>query len=134
MAMLPVMTDVDRLIHEALAGTTPIACNVWEDQERFVIEVAVPGWDPKALDATIANGMLTIRGTASDSSDAGRTYLVHEHGLASFERSFILPEFVDPSKVVASCKDGLLRIEVSKREDAKPRRILIDAAAAERVG
>lgn len=134
MAMLPVMTDVDRLVDHALVITTPMPSNVWEDQERFVIEVAVPGWDPKAIEATVADGVLKIRGTASESSDAGLTYLLREHRLTSFERSFILPDFVDPDKIVASCKDGLLRIEFSKREDVKPRRILIEDAAAERVG
>ena len=104
------------------------ACNTYEDEQGFWVEVAVPGFDQKDIELAIDDGVLTVKGERkNDTPEADRTYFVREIGMGAFSRSFRLPSNVDPNKVSASYKRGVLTIELPKREESKPRRITIEA-------
>lgn len=124
--------DVDRFLDELLrtvdgsTSWTP-ACNVYEDEHGFWVQAAIPGMDRKDIEIVMENGVLTLKGERkADDSDSNRTYFAHEVEAGKFSRSFRLPSNVDPSKVSASYKDGMLTISLPKRDEAKPRRILIE--------
>jgi HSP20 family protein len=127
-AYTPFDVQLDRLLGEVVRGATvwAPACNVYEDADRYWVEAFIPGMDPKQIDVTVEGDLLTIRGDRKDEAEGQRTYLAHEMSSAPFARSFRLPEQVDQTKASASYKDGVLRLELPKRPEAKPRKILIE--------
>ena len=122
--------DVDRLLHETLRsmnveGWAP-PCNAYEDDHGFHIEVALPDVDRQDMNIVFEEGVLTVKGERKEGSpDNARRYFAHEIGWGNFSRSFRLPTYIDPDKVSASYKDGVLVLDLQKREEAKPRRIEI---------
>jgi HSP20 family protein len=124
--------QVDRLLNEALgeAGTSGDhwvpACNVREDDNGFYVQVALPGWAPSEVTLEVKDNILTVTGERSP-EDTGH-YLVREIPEGSFCRMFTLPASIDHDKARAVHANGLLHISFPKREEAKARRILIEAA------
>jgi HSP20 family protein len=124
--------QIDRLFDEALGecGTSGDhwvpACNVREGENGFDVQVALPGWEPNQVTLEVKDKMLTVRGERS-SEDTGH-YIVREIPDGSFCRVFTLPASIDHEKARAVHANGLLRISFPKREEAKARRILIEAA------
>lgn len=124
--------QIDRLFNEALgeSGTSSDhwvpACNVREDDNGFYVEVALPGWAPYQVMLEVKDQMLTVRGEGS--REATGRYVVQEIPDGSFCRVFTLPASIDQEKARAVHANGLLHISFPKREEAKARRILIEAA------
>jgi len=121
--------DVDRLLQDTLrtmnAGWAP-PCNAYEDEHGFHIQVAIPGVDRQDMQILFEDGVLTVKGERKEHSvDQARRYFAQEIGRGGFTRSFRLPSYIDPDKVSASYKDGVLVLGLPKREEAKPRRIEI---------
>jgi HSP20 family protein len=124
--------QIDRLFNEALGecGTSGDhwvpACNVREDENGFYVQVALPGWEPNQVTLEVKDKMLTVKGERSG-EETGQ-YLMREIPDGSFCRVFSLPASLDPEKARATHANGLLSISIPKREEAKARRILIEAA------
>lgn len=124
--------QIDRLFDEALGecGTSGDhwvpACNVREDENGFYVQVALPGWEPHQVTLEVKDKMLTVRGERS-CEDAGH-YHVREIPDGPFCRILTLPVSADHEKPRAVHANGLLQISFPKREEAKARRILIEAA------
>nr|MBI3613136.1 Hsp20/alpha crystallin family protein [Nitrospirota bacterium] len=133
MTYTPFDRQIDQLLNDTLGlRSKPVTawaprCNVYEDEQRFVVEAALPGMDAKDLDIQVEDGVLTLTGERKPAHKPEQTYLVREIGTGNFSRSFTLPTNVDQGKVAASYKQGVLVIELPKREETKPRRITIDA-------
>jgi HSP20 family protein len=124
--------DVDRLLDDAVRAMRgqsvwAPACNAYEDEQGFWIHAALPGLDRKDVEISIEDGVLTISGQHKpEQTSETRTYFVREMGWGAFTRSFRLPRNVDPNKVSATYKDGVLQVALPKLEEAKPRRIAIE--------
>lgn len=123
--------DVDRLLNETLrsmnAGGWAPPCNAYEDEHGFHVEVALPGLDRQDMEILFEDGILTVKGERKgNTTDSSRRYFAQEIGWGAFSRSFRLPTYIDPEKVSASYKDGVLTLALPKREEAKPRRIEIN--------
>jgi len=87
-----------------------------------------PGLDPKKIDVTVDRGVLTISGeraTFPPGSDKQRSVYAAERYAGEFRRAVSLPEDVDPKRVSATYRDGLLRISVARQEASRPKRIEI---------
>ncbi len=133
-------SQLDRLFEDAVravgktSSTWSPRCNVYEDENGLYVEASLPGIDPKNVEILVENGELTIKGHRKDEqgenieAESGRTYFLREMGRGDFFRSFTLPTDVDQTKVAASYKQGVLSLHLPKREEAKPRRIMIDVA------
>lgn len=124
--------QIDRMLDEALRtfgtpgqGWVP-ACNVWDDENGFYVQIALPGWEASQIALEVNNRMLSVKGEWKEESGEGGRYHLQEIGGTSFERLFHLPDFVDHEKASATHKNGLLTITFPKREEARLRRILID--------
>ena len=123
--------DVDRLLSDALrtigepAVWTP-ACNTYEDDHGFRVQAALPGLERKDIEIVLEDSVLTIKGERKNEQESKRTYFAREIGWGAFSRSFRLPDNVDANKVSASYKDGVLMVELPKREEAKPRHITVE--------
>jgi HSP20 family protein len=102
--------------------------NWWHGTEQgFYVQLAVPGWEAKELTLDVNEKILTIKGERAAAEEAGHFHL-HEIAGTKFFRIFTLPAFVDHEKAKAVHANGLLTISFPKREEAKARRILIEAA------
>ena len=117
-------------LFEDRANMSVPAVNVLEDPDNFKIEVAAPGLDKKDFKIDLDNNVLTISSEKEykhEDEKEGK-FMRREFAYASFKRSFTLPESVDADKIKANYKEGLLYINIPKREEAKqkpPRQISI---------
>lgn len=110
-------------------GTSIPAVNVKETDEMFLVEVAAPGKKKDDFEIELNNNLLTISSEMEEeheSKNKEEKYTRREYSYSSFKRSFNLPESVDRSKISANYTDGVLRIELSKREEdkTKPKRLI----------
>lgn len=130
---VPTMTDrhLDVNIDPVQAASHPSAewrpaCDVWEDQERFYVQFALPGWQAAQMILEVENLILTVRGARQAAPRQGCRYHLRESDGAGFTRHVRLPAWVDGSRGRAVYRDGLLTVSFPKRADAKPRRILVE--------
>jgi HSP20 family protein len=88
------------------------------------VKAELPGIDPKEIDISIRGDMLTIRGERKKEEEKkGENYHRVERSYGSFSRCVRLPAEVDPNKVDAKYKDGILKIEMAKTKEAATKKI-----------
>jgi HSP20 family molecular chaperone IbpA len=104
--------------------TPPV--DIFETKDGLTVVADVPGVDQKGLDVRVAEGILTIQ--ARTAHVAPGVPLAREFQLLHFYRQFELPEEVDPERIVAELKHGVLTLRLPKKEKAKPRRIDVSVA------
>ena len=93
--------------------------DIHDEGKQLVIEVELPGVDEKNVTATIANGLLTIKGEKkSEYEQKNGNYYVAERSYGAFERTLRLPESIDDSKVEARFDKGVLKIVAQKKPEA----------------
>jgi len=91
-----------------------------------VLKAELPGIDSKDVDIRLENNVLTLRGERKFDEEVKRdNYHRVERAYGTFTRSFTLPTVVDQEKIKAEYKDGVLRVTLPKREEAKPKQISI---------
>jgi len=104
--------------------------NIIEENDRFLIEVASPGLEKKNFNIQIDNDHLIISAKKEEKSQEREDNCERqEFNYSSFERSFYLPETVDPSKVDANYQNGILTILLNKKEESinkGPQKIVIN--------
>ena len=105
--------------------------DVHECDEHVVIQVDLPGVDPQMVEILLVGNMLTIKGDQpAPASPTGETVHRRERPTGTFSRSIALPVPVDPEKVSAESKNGVLTIKLAKEERVKPRHIPIGVKTA----
>ena len=98
------------------------AVNISEGENEFTIEVAAPGLEKKDFKINLDNNCLTIASVREDNKEEVMDqYTRREFGYASFQRTFVLPESVDGEKIKANYADGILNVQLPKKEEAKPK-------------
>ena len=107
--------------HEAEA-TLP-AVNIKENADAFKVEMAVPGFDKKDFKINLDHNILTISSEKKVENEHknGERYTCRAYSYQSFSRSFTLPEAANGDKISAKYENGILDIEIPKREEAKPK-------------
>ena len=108
------------------SGTWAPPVDVAEDQERIHVKVEVPGMDEKDLRINYEDGLLTVSGERQFEKKDDRNYHRIERAYGSFVRTFSLPRTIDASAIVANYRNGVLEIEIPKKEEAKPKQIQIN--------
>jgi HSP20 family protein len=114
-------------IRSAAPGAFP-AINIGNTPTSVEIYAFAPGIDPERIDVTIDRGVMTIAGerpSALPRDDVKVNVYGNERFAGSFRRAISLPEDIDPSKVEATYRDGVLRVSVARRESALPKRITV---------
>ena len=97
--------------------------------DSLVAELEVPGMDPKDIDISVTGDILTISGEKKrEREDKEHNYHLVESSYGKFSRSVRLPSIVNPDRVKASYKDGILSITLDKTEQAKTKKIEVKAA------
>ena len=110
---------------DLVSGNWAPPVDVAETQDKILVRAELPGVKQDQIQIEFENGLLTIRGERKLEKVDGVTWHRVERTYGSFSRSFTLPRTVDPEKIAASYRDGVLEIEVPKREEAKPKQIRI---------
>jgi len=95
--------------------------NIKEGEDGYLLELAVPGMDKKDFKINLDQDVLTISSDKKEeASEDRKQYTRQEFSYHSFERRFNLPEDVDSEKIAANYVNGVLSIEIPKRDEAKP--------------
>jgi len=103
------------------------ALDVSETDEAVRVVAELPGVDPKEVDISLAGDMLTIRGEKrSETEEKRQDYHRIERRHGSFSRAVRLPAPVEADKVEATFKDGVLTINLPKREEAQTRKVKVE--------
>lgn len=101
--------------------------DVYEDAERYIACVELPGMGSDDFDVTYAGHTLTISGNKSAASpDSATTCLRSERRFGSFSRSIHLPEPVEADGITATCANGLLTVTLHKKADPTRRTVKVD--------
>jgi HSP20 family protein len=109
-------------IRAVARGTYP-PINVGATPEQVDVYVFAAGIDPASLDISIQQNLLTVAGERKADREEGAQYYRRERFDGAFRRALTLPEDVDPDRVSAQYRDGLLHISVARRESTQPRQI-----------
>ena len=110
----------------ALGGSWAPSVDIYEQDGNLVLKAELPGIDPKDVDVHVENNVLTLRGERKLDSEVKReSYHRVERSYGAFSRSFTLPNVVDTDKIKAEFKEGVLRLVLPKKEEAKPKQISI---------
>ena len=136
-------TEVDRLLNDFLRGywhvpfrraavdvepiwrgdvrfaATP-AVDIVDKDEAYKLTAELPGVEEKQVEISFSNGTLTIEGKKDEESDdADQDHFVSERRYGEFHRSFRVPDGVDPDKIEASFKNGVLSVTLAKTAEAR---------------
>ncbi len=131
--VLSLRDEVNRLFDDFFGGgllRTPLesewlpALDVSETDTSVVVSAEVPGIAPKDIDILLTGDTLTIKGEKKqEEKKEEENYYRMERSYGSFQRVITLPSSVDPSKVTATHKDGVLTVTLEKKEESKPKSI-----------
>src|SRR5882757_85353 len=109
----------DSFLGDKLVAKTP-AVNIAETENEFHIELAVPGLKKEDFKINLDKNVLSVSAEKkAENVEEGKKYSKREYTYNSFVRSFTLPESADHGKIAAEYTDGILKLNVTKKEEAK---------------
>ncbi len=100
--------------------------DIYENDDNIVIKAEIPGVSKDDIHVDLKGRVLTLKGERKNENEVKEDrFYRREMSYGSFERSFTLPGEVDPEKIKADFKDGVLKVEAPKPEAHKPRQITV---------
>jgi HSP20 family protein len=131
------MNRMNRLFRESYSAegpeealtTTSFAppVDIYEDEHNITLKLEVPGIDEKDIDVRIENTTLTVHGERKiEKDEKEENFRRVERQYGEFTRSFTLPSSVDPGQVTADYAKGVLKINLAKKAEAKPKQIKVN--------
>jgi HSP20 family protein len=100
--------------------------DVKEEDDHFLIYADVPGVDPKDIDVSMHNGVLTIKGERhAEKKEETNRFSRIERARGTFLRRFTLPDTADDDNISAKTKDGVLVVQIPKRATVQPKKISV---------
>ena len=135
------MNRINRLFRESYSPedaltTTSFAppVDIYEDEHNITLKIEVPGIDEKDIDVRIENNTLTVHGERKlEKEEREENFRRVERQYGSFSRSFTLPSSVDPGQVSADYEKGVLKIQLAKKVEAKPKQIKVNVGGEKTV-
>lgn len=113
----------------AAASFVP-AVDIYEDQNKVVLKLEVPGIDQKDLKVSVEENTLTVQGERKlEAEEKEENFHRIERRYGSFYRAFTLPPTVDTENIDANYTAGILHLELKKRPEARPKQIEVKVAA-----
>ena len=127
---------VNSLFRDLNEGDDPVAAasfvpavDIYEDAQKVMLKLEVPGIDQKELEVRIEDHTLTVKGERKfESEEKEQNFHRIERRYGSFYRAFTLPNTVDTENVAASYNAGVLKLELKKKPEAQPKQIEIKVA------
>lgn len=109
----------DSFLGEKLVARVP-AVNIAETENEFQVELAAPGLKKEDFKINLDKNILTVSSEKkTENVEEGKKFSKREYSYKSFSRSFTLPESADHSKIEADYTDGILKLTITKKEEAK---------------
>jgi HSP20 family protein len=103
--------------------------DIHETKDSFLLEAELPGVKQEDIQVSVEGETLTLRGERRRETEVKEDqYQRIERSYGRFERNILLPSVVDPDRVKATYRDGVLEIQLPKKEEAKPKEIKVDVA------
>src|SRR6266851_8088765 len=104
--------------------------DVYEDEHNITLKIEVPGIDEKDIDVRIEGNTLTVHGERKiEKEEKEENFRRVERQYGEFTRSFTLPSSVDPGQVTAHYDKGILKINLAKKAEAKPKQIKVNVGS-----
>jgi HSP20 family protein len=136
--LMSIQNELNRLFGRTYAGSSETAgstagawvppLDIFETQEKFVVNVELAGVSPESVDLSVEDSTLTVRGEREFYRDVPEEAFHRvERRYGPFARSLTLPQTADAGRIEASFDKGVLTIQVPKVEQAKPKKIAIKA-------
>ena len=101
--------------------------DIYEDEHNITVKLEVPGIEQKDLDIRVEDNTLVVRGERKfEQDEKEENFHRIERRYGSFLRSFTLPRTVDTENIHADYDNGVLKIRMAKREEAKPKQIKVN--------
>ncbi len=132
------MNDIEKTVPETRDASVPAQevtrepdrfalppVDIFEEEDRLVVLADLPGVRKEGLSVQVEQGILTIEGRITH--DVQASLVRREFALIPFFRQFRITEAIDPSRIRASLKHGVLRLDLMKAEKAKPRQIPVES-------
>ena len=120
---------------EALTTTSfapPV--DIYEDEHDITLKMEVPGIDEEDIDVRMENNTLTVQGVRKiEKEEKEENFRRVERQYGSFTRSFTLPNTLDPEQVSANYEQGMLKIKLAKKAEAKPKQIKVTVGTAKTI-
>jgi len=108
-------------------GTWAPAVDIYETNDSFVVSADLPGLNKDEIQIDLKDNTLTLKGEKKFEEKVSKdNYIRVERAYGSFVRSFTLPQNVDPEKIKAKYKEGVLKVTIPKKEEAKPKQIKVE--------
>ena len=102
------------------------AIDIAETDDAFMVKTEVPGCKAEDIDISVHGNILTISGEKKqEAEEKEKGYYHMERSYGSFRRDFTLSSDVDPKKIDAMCKDGVLSVKLPKSEETKPIKVKV---------
>ena len=131
---------VNRLFHESFSNegrdeslatsSFAPAVDVYEDEHSITLKIEVPGIDEKDIDVRVENNTLTVQGERKlEKEEKEENYRRIERQYGSFTRTFTLPNTVDTESVAANYEKGVLKVQLAKKAEAKPKQIKVNVGS-----
>ena len=102
--------------------------DIYENKDSLFLVADMPGVDEKTVDIELEKNILTITGRTDNGRIKDGTMMYSEYEIGDYERVFTLSDEIDRERIVATVKNGVLRLELPKAERVKPKKIAIQAA------
>jgi HSP20 family protein len=120
----------DRGDESLLSSNFAPPVDIYEDEHNITLKIEVPGIDEKDIDVRIENNTLTVHGERRfEKEEKEENFRRVERQYGSFTRSFTLPTTVDPDNVQADYEKGVLKIQLAKKAEAKPKQIKVNVGS-----
>ncbi len=144
--MMNLRTQMDRMLSDwpntlasmsegELGGLQRLPLDMSESEQAYIVRASIPGISPEEMEISIQNNILTIRGeTKNEEERQGERWHLRERRTGQFQRTITLPNNVDANQVGAIYENGVLTLNLSKTEEAKPRRINVQQGSQQSAG
>ncbi|RJG02014.1 Hsp20/alpha crystallin family protein [Noviherbaspirillum sedimenti] len=128
---LPTRSDVDDAFYLPSIGWSMLGGDVFEDDQRVIVRVEVPGMDKNELDVQVQGDALVVRGEKRfEREDTEGRYRILQCAYGDFRRVVPLPTAVLSDQAKAIYKNGVLRVELPKVQVDKPRKVRVEVTDA----
>ena len=120
-------SEMEQLFDNAFNGNArgwSAPASLWEEEGRWCVEVDLPGVKLENVDVTLEKNSLRISAERTP-IDENRKFWHQERAFGHIDRLITLPETVDPEGIEAELKDGVLRLNLTKRPESQPRKISV---------
>lgn len=116
---------------DVFTGTWAPPVDIFETKDKMVLKAELPGLDEGQIHLRFEDGVLSLEGERKFEKESGdENYHRVERSYGRFMRSFSIPTLIDNEKISATFHNGILTVELPKREDTKPKQIKIQGSGA----